>query len=674
MEAKLYELESFKSNLFEIPQFQRTYAWREDDWESFWTTIAEAGINIELGNSNQIIAPIFMGAIVLQELPAQRINGSQISRFAIIDGQQRFVTFSVFGAALRDFYFGQGSDLWERVSERLLTISTSLNSRDFQSKLKLQEKDQAAYEQIIARKDASDWKKCLEGKHPLNQLYKFFWTKLSTPILDHFEQISTADSDDLDKDGNSSESKQKVDLAEFLTPSSYRDYKGEELFDPNTLADLLDKHIKLAVIKIGTDDNEIAFEVFDTLNAKGVELTEVDKFKNGYFMLLPSDSQETYEKYWLPIERESSKYQYLSLEQYFHEETIRRFGWTPSDKTYQKLMTHIKMQARSVSSESGKINQETFRKSVVEQLNEIKESYHSYEIVKTGVDKLAGKDQFGKRYANYLQFFKRMGVVPLTPILMDVIKLTEGHRAEKEIMKELLEILHQLQSFVSRRVLLGIPPQQLRSTVSSIPRDLNAYTRECTVENLHQYRLKLEKILVSKGSDRFPSDAALMANVNRDVYNKTGKKESLFVVLWELQRALSREDEANSIPAYGVSENAFSIEHVLPQGTKKNDREQDVMDSEWRKLWEGWKVKDPELQFMSTAHSIGNLTLLQNPVNSMASNSVFLRKVDIYTQNTRLKLSDSIVSEERWTPDEITSRATMLLSLAIKRWPYPQEN
>jgi uncharacterized protein with ParB-like and HNH nuclease domain len=46
MEAKLYELESFKSNLFEIPQFQRTYAWREDDWESFWTTIAEAGINI----------------------------------------------------------------------------------------------------------------------------------------------------------------------------------------------------------------------------------------------------------------------------------------------------------------------------------------------------------------------------------------------------------------------------------------------------------------------------------------------------------------------------------------------------------------------------------------------------------------------------------------------------
>jgi uncharacterized protein with ParB-like and HNH nuclease domain len=50
MDAKLYELASFKSDLFEIPQFQRTYAWREDDWNSFWTTIAEAGINIAVGN------------------------------------------------------------------------------------------------------------------------------------------------------------------------------------------------------------------------------------------------------------------------------------------------------------------------------------------------------------------------------------------------------------------------------------------------------------------------------------------------------------------------------------------------------------------------------------------------------------------------------------------------
>lgn len=674
MDADLKTLQDYKSNLFEIPQFQRTYAWRERDWESFWTTLAEAAINIEFGNTGQFIPPIFMGAVVLQELPAQRINGSQVSKYAIIDGQQRLVTLAVFAAVLRDFYFGQGSDLWERVSERFLSISTSLDSKNTQVKLKLQEKDQAAYEQIVAKKDQSEWKKCYEGKHPLNQLYKFFWSKLSMSILEHFEQVSEADSVEFDKESETSplDSKPKKKFLEFLPKGLNRDSKGEELFNPNDLADLLDKHIKLAVIEIGTEDNEIAFEVFDTLNAKGVELKEVDKFKNGYFMLLPSDSTEIYEKYWLPIEQGSSKYQYLSLEQFFHEETIRRFGWTPSDKTYQRLMTHIKQLARTASSESGRIDQEIYRKTVVEQLNQIKHSFVAYDIVKTGSDLNIGKDAQSKRYANYLQFFKRLGVVPLTPILMDLIKLTEGHRGDREILRELLSCFHSLQSFVVRRVLAGVPPQQLRSSISSIPKELAKHTKKCDVDSLKQYRINLEKILINKGTDKFPNDDTLLSDVTRDLYNRTGKKESLFVVMWELQRQLNKEDEANLIPAYGTAEDAFSIEHVLPQGTKKNEKQQYVMDQDWRQLWDAWEVVNPESQFISTVHSIGNLTLLQNPVNSMAGNNTFENKKKIYRDNTRLKLSDTIVSANKWTPEEIADRSKMLLELAIARWPYPK--
>jgi hypothetical protein len=337
-------------------------------------------------------------------------------------------------------------------------------------------------------------------------------------------------------------------------------------------------------------------------------------------------------------------------------------------------MTHIKGLARTKSSESGKVNQDQYRTIVRQQLEEVKEAYASYEIVKTGEDRLAGKDSVGKKYVNYLQFFKRLGVVPLTPILMDLIKFSQGHRTDKEIMKEVLGCLHTLQSFVARRVLAGIPPQQLRSSVSSLAKDLGQFTSECTTQNLESYRRKLNEILVKKGTDRFPSDSALLSNPNRDIYNRTGKKESLFVVIWELQRELSREDEANLIPAYGTAKDAFSIEHILPQGTKKNDKDQEVMDLEWRKLWDNWEVMDPELQFMSTVHSIGNLTLLQNQVNSMVSNLVFDQKKKIYKDNTRLKLSDDVLVAEKWTPDEITARANKLLNLAIKRWPYPEVN
>jgi len=77
---------------------------------------------------------------------------------------------------------------------------------------------------------------------------------------------------------------------------------------------------------------------------------------------------------------------------------------------------------------------------------------------------------------------------------------------------------------------------------------------------------------------------------------------------------------------------------------------------------------------MSTVHSIGNLTLLQNQVNSMVSNTVFNEKIKIYKDNTRLKISDDIINSERWAPEEITLRAKKLLNLAIKRWPYPEVN
>jgi uncharacterized protein with ParB-like and HNH nuclease domain len=55
--------------------------------------------------------------------------------------------------------------------------------------------------------------------------------------------------------------------------------------------------MKFAVIEIQQDDNEIAFEVFETLNAKGQPLAEVDKFRNGFFMLDPenSDANGTWE-------------------------------------------------------------------------------------------------------------------------------------------------------------------------------------------------------------------------------------------------------------------------------------------------------------------------------------------------------------------------------------------
>ncbi|MCG3135888.1 MAG: hypothetical protein HMLKMBBP_03664 [Planctomycetes bacterium] len=63
---------------YEVPRFQRDYSWREEHWDDLWQDI------VELESSGR---PHYMGALVLQE--------ERADEFSIIDGQQRIATLSI---------------------------------------------------------------------------------------------------------------------------------------------------------------------------------------------------------------------------------------------------------------------------------------------------------------------------------------------------------------------------------------------------------------------------------------------------------------------------------------------------------------------------------------------------------------------------------------------------
>ena len=101
MRADLYTLQQrFSNTFFKIPKFQIGYAWEEDEWKAFWRTVGERALEIDTSNLRH--SPVFMGAIVLQEQAPEFIGSSEFKIFHIIDGQQRFVTISVFLAVVRD--------------------------------------------------------------------------------------------------------------------------------------------------------------------------------------------------------------------------------------------------------------------------------------------------------------------------------------------------------------------------------------------------------------------------------------------------------------------------------------------------------------------------------------------------------------------------------------------
>ena len=674
MEAQLKTIsDQFDGVFYKIPKFQRSYAWGNAEWEDFWRTIAERTLEIETTDRKH--SPLFMGAIVLQETTSEVIGSRQIENKFIIDGQQRFVTISVFMAVLRDFYFGQETPLYINWTDDFLRLTLNRTGTESRIRLTLQKDDHEVYETIVKEKDREEWEEVISGSHSINRLYKFFWNKLSEGSNSSLESITKDDSDYDLGDESDVPDVEPIPFHDYLGNSATREWKSSSLFDPETLTNIIEQQMKFAVIEIQADDSEIAFEVFETLNAKGQPLGEVDKFRNGFFMLDPDNSDDNHNKYWLQMVNLASDDDRLSV--FFNEETIRRYGLTPKDKTYQQLMTKIKDNVVRASLRDKKNGRKS---ATVAEFTDLISSLNAFNVVTKGQDELASDKKDGLEYTLHLDFLKKVVSGPATPILMDLIKWTEETRhKDVEVLREVNKILNDVEGLLARRLLGGIKPQQLRSLLSNLPKKLREGVaqkdrkRECNVENLQHYRRLLNTAMISWGPDRFPTDAALLSNPLRDVYQATGKKLSLFSVLWELERISNSEFREKKIPnSLGKNIYSYTIEHVLPQGTKLGSDDTFVMDGAWRADWADWEVEDPETNYFKCVHSIGNLTILTNSANAHVSNNTFAEKKLEYESITRIAITDDIKSASRWTPIEIEERSIRLLNLALKRWPYPQ--
>ena len=79
------------SKQFIVPLFQRTYSWRRKNIQRLWNDIQETKTASD--------SPHFFGSFVTMPLDS---SASKVSRYLIIDGQQRLVTTFIFLAALRN--------------------------------------------------------------------------------------------------------------------------------------------------------------------------------------------------------------------------------------------------------------------------------------------------------------------------------------------------------------------------------------------------------------------------------------------------------------------------------------------------------------------------------------------------------------------------------------------
>lgn len=219
-----------------VPLFQRTYSWDKKEWEILWNDLCEL---CEAENPKNH----FIGSIVT--MPTTSVPEG-VSKFLLIDGQQRLTTVFIILTLLRNKSLEEGNKEFAEEIEKTLLVNPYKKDFDY-FKLITTQVDREAYKNLIKHEQNAI-------ENPLTRAYRFFEKKLKQSNLDI----------------------QK--LKKMIT-------------------------IYLSIVSIVLDPDDNPHLVFESLNAKGRPLTQADLIRNYFFMRIHVDQQENiYNEYWKPMQ------------------------------------------------------------------------------------------------------------------------------------------------------------------------------------------------------------------------------------------------------------------------------------------------------------------------------------------------------------------------------------
>ncbi|GAA8742990.1 hypothetical protein HpDR98_05250 [Helicobacter pylori] len=248
MEAKeatlLRFFEENQNNQFVIPIYQRLYSWEKEQCKQLWDDIIKTG-------GNDQIEGHFIGSIVFVH---DGIYTTNYNELLIIDGQQRLTTITLLLIALRN-YLNDEDEFLEKFSRQKIQNRYLINSDekgDKKFRLILSESDKDTLLFLIDK----DKRKPSELSLKIMENFKLFeeWIRKNT---DKLETI----------------------------------FKG------------LDKlMIVWIALEKGKDDPQL---IFESMNSKGIELTQTDLIRNYIVMETEVKKQEDfYNQYWRVMEED----------------------------------------------------------------------------------------------------------------------------------------------------------------------------------------------------------------------------------------------------------------------------------------------------------------------------------------------------------------------------------
>jgi len=520
-------------------------------WEKkHWQTLWDD--LIDLASSNELNENHFFGSFVTMPLEENK----RVNQFLLIDGQQRLTTIFLLLAIIRNE--AESKALTPELADGIKHDYLFNTFRDGSIKLRLTklQGDEACFEQIIRGE------KCTIDNR-IKDAFSFF-SKLV--------------------------SKTTVAL--------------------ETLTQVITRNLRVVHLELGKGDDP--YKIFESLNAKGEELSQADLIRNYFFMRIDEELvQKHYDDYWQPIQQKLGD----NLSEYMRHYSMKDGAMVKKNEVYFTLKKR---------NDKLKTSDE-----VVNSLKDLSKFAGFYE-------KLLYPDK--EKNQGIRDRIFRLNQIEITVAYPFVLNLYAGYENKPQRISEyqFTEILDLLEIFLVRRFICKVPTRGLN------------YVFPYLYGKLSQYGDFVEGVKGELSKQKYPANSQFVdAFKTVQLYDRNAgsRQKAKFLLGW-LDRFQNKEP-------VNVNEKGISIEHIMPQ----------KLTPEWKKmLGDDWQTIHKTL-----CDTIGNLTL--SGVNSELARSVFSKKQK-KLQESNLRLNRYFANLSQWDEEAIRQRADSLAQIALKIWPY----
>ncbi|MGL2778880.1 GmrSD restriction endonuclease domain-containing protein [Helicobacter pylori] len=360
----------------------------------------------------------------------------------------------------------------------------------------------------------------------------------------------------------------------------------------------------------GKDDPQL---IFESMNSKGIELTQTDLIRNYIVMETEVEKQEDfYNGYWRAMEEDFKQNETLFDRFVRHYLTIKTGEIPNIKKVYGAFKDYQQKEGIEI-----------------EDLLKDLQKYCGYFC------QIAFKKEADKDLNKALSFLVDLEMDVVYPLLL---KLYSDYSDGVLSKQDFIPIIALIESYLCRRAVCGLGTNSLNKIFPSFTKkiDKNQY-----LESIKAHFLSLEKT-----TGKFPKDSEFKDSlITIDFYHF--KKNKYF--LERLENFDTKEP---------VDTQKCSTEHIMPQTlTPKCERD----------LGENFEAIHEKY-----LHTIGNLTL--TGYNSEYGNNSFREKRDMEKgfKQSSLKLNQNLKDLESFGEKEIEKRANDLADWALKIWTYPK--